>query len=309
MAKLSSSGHKLGQIVGDWYEEFVAARILESVANDLSLYVDHRFKSRTCRSGSKVIWSDLDGNSVDYDFVLELGGTDTKRGTPIAFFETFWRRGTRHSKDKARDDSGKLLPMRSTYPTARILGIISAGDFSVPAQDLVKSRSIDLFYIPKNKIIESWRSCGVEIDYDDGANEVVKSAVAASAVTSTSKAGVKKGIADMLYQLVGEAVFKSYSERIKAAMYALPVTYGISNMYVENKKEFENYSSASDYLSTISNQPNKDTEMMEHILKYEVLYSDGFLFQRDELTAADAILLHETVGGVFSHFEKIVMSI
>ena len=308
MSDLSSSGHKLGQIVGDWYEEFVAARILESVAKDLSLYVDHRFKSRTCRSSSKVIWSDLDGNAVDYDFVLELGGTDDKRGTPVAFFETFWRRGARHSKDKVRDDSGKLLPMRSTYPTARILGIISAGDFSKPAQEFVISRNIDLFYIPKNKIIESWRSSGIEIDYDDGADEAVKRVIASGAVTSLKKKNSKKEIADMLYNLVGEAVFKSYAERLKGALYALPVTYGISNMYVEDKKEFERYGSASDYLSTIASQPDKDTKLMEHILKYEVLYSDGFLFQRDGLTAGDAILLHETVGRVSRHFEKIVMS-
>jgi hypothetical protein len=147
----SSSGHKLGQIVGDWFEEYIATYVLQEIADKLGLYLDHRFKKRSHR-GEKILWQDLDGNEVDYDFVLELNGSGNVQDIPIAFFETFWRRGARHSKDKAPDDSGKLLPMRSTYPTARVLGIISAGDFTKPAQELVRSRCIDLFYVPKEQI-------------------------------------------------------------------------------------------------------------------------------------------------------------
>ena len=56
----------------------------------------------------KIQWKDEDGNTVDFDFVLELDGTPDSVGVPVAFVECFWRRGSRHSKDKARDDSGKL---------------------------------------------------------------------------------------------------------------------------------------------------------------------------------------------------------
>jgi hypothetical protein len=115
-----SAGHKLGQIIGDWYEEYFALPLLTNIANRLNLFVDSRFVTRSCR-GEKILWEDDDGNAVDYDFVMELDGTATSLGTPVAFFETFWRRGSRHSKDKARDDSGKLLPMKSTYPTASIM--------------------------------------------------------------------------------------------------------------------------------------------------------------------------------------------
>jgi len=69
--KSASSGHKLGQLVGDWFEEKVATYLLTRIADELGLYLDHRFKTRKCRSG-KIIWDDLDGNNVDYDFVLEL---------------------------------------------------------------------------------------------------------------------------------------------------------------------------------------------------------------------------------------------
>ena len=86
-----SSGHKLGQIVGDWYEEFFALPILKEICQELDIYLDHRFKSRACRrEKKKIIWNDSQGNSVDYDFVLEINGTDQKIGTPVAFFETFY---------------------------------------------------------------------------------------------------------------------------------------------------------------------------------------------------------------------------
>lgn len=85
----ASSGHKLGQIIGDWYEEYVAWPILNTVAQRLKLYPASRF-TKDQRGGTKVIWCDIDGNAVDYDFVMELGGTESHPGIPVAFFETFW---------------------------------------------------------------------------------------------------------------------------------------------------------------------------------------------------------------------------
>ena len=92
--------------------------LLQKVAERLKLYLDCRFRKRKARTSDKIIWKDEDDNEVDYDFVMELDGTDETRGIPVAFFECFWRRGARHSKDKARDDSGKLMPMRDVHPTA-----------------------------------------------------------------------------------------------------------------------------------------------------------------------------------------------
>ncbi len=124
-----SSGHKLGQLIGDWAERYFVLPLLQKVADELGLFLDSRFVDRLAR-GEKILWPDADGNSVDYDFVLELNGTPDKLGIPVAFIESFWRRGSRHSKDKARDDSGKLAPMREIYPTARFLGIIAIGAFT-----------------------------------------------------------------------------------------------------------------------------------------------------------------------------------
>ncbi len=46
----ASAGHKLGQLVGDWFEEYVVLPLLTSVADGLGLYLDHRFRVRPARS-------------------------------------------------------------------------------------------------------------------------------------------------------------------------------------------------------------------------------------------------------------------
>src|SRR5262249_35457191 len=138
----------------------------------------HRFRKRKGRSSDKIIWQDEDDNEVDYDFVMELDGTDDNRGIPVAFFECFWRRGSRHSKDKARDDSGKLMPMRDVHPTARFLGIVAGGDFTGPARTLVQTRRIDLFYVPKAKIVSAFQKCNLQIDYPDKLPEEKKAVLA-----------------------------------------------------------------------------------------------------------------------------------
>jgi len=161
--KNASAGHRLGQIVGDWFEEYFALPLLRDVSTQLDLFLDYRFRSRPCR-GEKILWSDADGNSVDFDFVMELDGSDEELGMPVAFLESFWRRGARHSKDKARDDSGKLLPMKDTHPTARFLGIVAAGDFTQPARTFVTSRGIDLFYAPKSKVVSAFEKVGLSMD-------------------------------------------------------------------------------------------------------------------------------------------------
>jgi hypothetical protein len=303
--KASSSGHKLGQLVGDWYEKYIAAAVFESVAKDLGLYLDHRFKERECRN-AKILWNDLEGNSVDYDFVIELGGTEKKIGTPLAFFETFWRRGSRHSKDKARDDSGKLLPMRDTYPTARVLGIVSAGDFTKPAQVLVKSRDIDLFFIPKKNIVQAWKESGVEMDYSDEATEEEKSNLTEKAQIELRKNNKEQEIANKLYEICGKEVFTSYQNRLKACISSIPITFGLTCVYHGERVEFHDFSQAKKYLSTFQVNKEIDLDNLSQALTYEAIYSDGSVFERGDLTVKEALNLHEEVGYVAEYFKKIL---
>lgn len=209
---MASSGHFLGQVVGDWWEKYVIKPQLDVIAKDLGLFADSRFAKRSCR-GDKIHWNDTAGNAVDYDFVLELDGNLEKIGTPVAFLESFWRRGARHSKDKARDDTNKLLPMSETYPTARFLAIAACGEFTQPARDYVKSRGIHLFFVPKKSIIQAFKTVGVEIDYDDSATEIDKNRIADKARGILEERTYDLA-AKNLIDIVGQGSFKAFLIRL-----------------------------------------------------------------------------------------------
>lgn len=298
----SSSGHKLGQIVGDWFEEYFALPILNEIAKDLNLFVDSRFAKRSDSvRGDKINWADLDGNQVDYDFVFELNGSEIQRGIPVAFFETFWRRGSRHSKDKARDDSGKLMPMSDTYPTARLLGILSAGDFTGPAKELVKSRGIDLFYIKKDLVLQSWSDSGLNIDYADKASEAVK-AVICDNVKDKLNPEIRQAIAKNLRDTLGETEIKSYKDRIKSSLASLPQSYRL--IYQKQSIEYK-FDDAKKVVAHLSNQFNEIAWDGNLYLSYQIEFSDGREFERDYLTIENALSLHNQMNDLVEHMKKV----
>jgi hypothetical protein len=293
----ASSGHKLGQLVGDWFQDYFVLPLLQELASHLGLYLDHRLKSRTVRS-EKIEWSDEDGNSVDYDFVLELNGSDDTRGIPVAFFESFWRRGSRHSKDKARDDSGKLIPMRHTYPTARFLGIIASGDFTAPARDLIKSREIDLLYIPKQKIIECFQMLNLVMDYDDKSSEGYKAQIAQqfeAGLTQKAKAEASR----FLRELLTHHVIQGYIDRVRASLSALPLEIRIRGERRSKPEVFASVDAATEFLKHDSLRFNYSDA--EELLAYDAVYSDGFEFARDSLTLESLRKLNSEIKRLDDH--------
>ena len=295
----ASSGHKLGQLIGDWYEEYFVLPLLETVASDLDLYVDSRFRKRSVRSG-KILWEDLDENAVDYDFVLELGGTDDNKGVPVAFIECFWRRGSRHSKDKARDDSGKLMPMRDTYPTARFLGIVSAGDFTSPARELVRSRDIDLFYVPKQKVVDAFLACGLVMDYPDKLAEDQKSAIV-EAFDDAFDETQKKNVQQNLVALIGDAATKSYSNRVSAALSALPQEIRFIVHHDSQPLTFDTVDAATEFLKDPSFNMTDPT--MSYT--YQIEYSDGSEFEKSASDVDELRKLHKQIAELTAHMNAI----
>jgi hypothetical protein len=292
---LSSSGHKLGQLVGDWFEQYFVLPLMQSVARELRLYLDSRFRTRPAR-GDKIVWHDMDGHAVDYDFVMELGGTDSARGIPVAFVESFWRRGARHSRDKARDDCGKLLPMRDVHPTARFLGIVAGGEFTAPARAFVQQRQIELLYIPKGKIVEAFSSLGLTIDYPDQLGERQKADLAARCVAGLT---VKKGerAATALRQLVGESSLRSYVDRVRAALAALPQEIRLMARQHSMPVVFERIEEATAFLSL----PRFDFAAPSRSFVYEVTYSDGSEFARSVTTLDELRSLHTAIERLARH--------
>jgi hypothetical protein len=295
----ASAGHKLGQMVGDWYEEHFVLPLLRQVADRLELYLDHRFRARPAR-GEKITWADADGNAVNYDFVMELDGTDTALGIPVAFFERFWRRGARHSKDKARDDSGKLLPMRGAHPTARFLGVVAAGDFTAPARQLVQSRMIDLFYVPKAKIVDAFAASGAQIDYADRASEAAKAALAAAFQTAVSDP-VKAEVATRLRQLVGAASINTYVDRVRAALGALPQEMRFVARKESKAAVFETIAEATAFLDN----PTFDFAQPAETFNYEITYTDGTEFERPACSIEELKQLHRQIERLANHLTSL----
>ncbi|MGH7201578.1 MAG: hypothetical protein ACREJB_13290, partial [Planctomycetaceae bacterium] len=291
--------HRLGQLVGDWFERYFVLPMLEEAAARLNLYLNHRFQQRRAR-GDKLIWRDEDGNTVDYDFVLELEATDDELGIPVGFLESFWRRGKRHSKDKARDDSGKLVPMRHVHPTARFLGIVAGGDFTAPARDLIRSRGIDLFYVPKDKIVAAFRSLGLEMDYPDRISEESKRQLADGFERELTDQA-KKTAAAKLKELVGHAAVASYVDRVHAALGALPQEIRFLAKQSSKPCVFETIAEATAFLKA----PDFDFSDPAASFLYEVTYSDGSEFAREVGTLAGLQQLHVEIERLAEHVNSL----
>ncbi len=297
--KNASSGHKLGQLIGDWYEQYFVLPLLQKVGESLNLFVDSRFINRSAREG-KILWDDLDGNFVDYDYVLELGGSDKMSGIPVAFIECFWRRGSRHSKDKARDDSGKLMPMRETYPTARFLGIVSAGDFTKPARELVRSREIDLFYVPKDKIVSAFELCDLIMDYPDKLPEDEKADIV-EIFNNKFVADKKKAVQQALINLIGKATIESYVDRVRATLSALPQEIRFVLRHDSMPISFETVADATEFLK--SPAFNMSSPIESYL--YQVTYSDGSEFEKSASNLEELKKLHEQIAILTEHMNNL----
>jgi hypothetical protein len=295
----ASAGHRLGQIVGDWFEEYVVLPLIGKAARQLDLFIDSRFIERPARSG-KIVWTDIDGNQVDYDFVLELGGGRDKLGIPVAFIESFWRRGARHSKDKARDDSGKLGPMRDTYPTARFLGMVAGGDFTLPARELVRSRQIELFYIPKDKIIQAFAEEGLTIDYPDRLPETDKAKIARD-VTRRFTARKKKHVRDKLVELIGAVPINSFIERVHASLAALPQEIRVIVRHDSDPFRFDTVDAATKFLKA----PKFEMTDPNESYVYQITYTDGSEFERNAGDVDELRELHNQIVTLVNHMTRL----
>lgn len=105
-----SPSHKFGQIIGGLLESVVLPP-LERFCDRQGLYLDHQKRSRQARRGRKVRWEDSYGDHHDLDFVIERNGSDDEIGQPVGFIEVAWRRYTKHSRNKAQEIQGAILPL------------------------------------------------------------------------------------------------------------------------------------------------------------------------------------------------------
>ena len=161
-----SPAHKFGQVIGEVLEAAVEP-LLGGFAEEHNLYLDKK-GVRPARSGNRVSWTDAHGNTHDLDYVLERNGSDTKIGKPVAFIETAWRRYTKHSRNKAQEIQGALIPLLETYKNdAPLIGTILAGVFTQGALIQLESLGFAVVHFQYESVLKAFKKVGVDADFDE----------------------------------------------------------------------------------------------------------------------------------------------
>lgn len=156
-------GHRLGQIIGDALEIAIEP-VLREFADEHSLYLDRKGYRPTRPGVLKCTWTDDLGNAHDLDFVLERGGTPEKVGNPAAFIETAWRRYTKHSRAKAQEMQGAVLPLLAKYAQVKpFAGAVVAGRWTSGALQQMRSSGFSVLHIGYDEIVAAFGQFGVDI--------------------------------------------------------------------------------------------------------------------------------------------------
>ncbi len=186
---------------------------LQEFATAHGLYLDKK-GPRPARRGSKVSWKDLNGNMHDLDFVIETGGSAVAIGIPVAFIETAWRRYTKHSRNKAQEIQGAVMPLAETYASSSpFKGVVLAGMFTDGALNQLDSLGFTVLYFPYQAIVEVFESVGIEAAYDeDTPDEAVERAAKALEDLSPTKRAT-----------LGPAILRTNADGLKQFMEALRV--------------------------------------------------------------------------------------
>jgi hypothetical protein len=163
-----SPAHRFGQLIGELLESVVLPQ-LQDFCGIQGLYLDHQKRERPARSGKKVSWTDQYENAHDLDFVIERDGTDQQIGRPVAFIESAWRRYTKHSRNKAQEIQGAILPLAEKYRWNNpFLGAVLAGVFTEGSLDQLRSLGFHVLYFPYESLVAAFQSEGIDIAFDEG---------------------------------------------------------------------------------------------------------------------------------------------
>lgn len=160
-----SPSHQFGQLIGDVLEAALQPA-LQQFADKYNLYLDKR-GPRHAREGNKVAWTDKNGNKHDLDFVLERSGTANTIGTPVAFIETAWRRYTKHSRNKAQEIQGAIMPLVETHGASPFIGVVLAGEFTRGALSQLSSLGFAVAYFPYPSVVEAFSAVGIDASSDE----------------------------------------------------------------------------------------------------------------------------------------------
>ena len=242
---------------------------MAAVAEEFGFYLDYHH-SRKARGGKKrVVWEDSKGNSHILDYVIEDGGSEIVQGRPRAFIEIAWRRYTKHSKNKAQEIEGAVMPLAETYQDSHpFLGVVLAGEFTEPSLEQFKSNRFNLIYCSYDTMLQAFASEGLDVSSEEGtSDEALQRKVDAFERLRTSQ---RERIAVQIREILSEQ-FEAFFDTLRRSLkrrvecvFVLPL-YGV-------QCRFDTVREASQF---ISNHESSTTPL--EFMKYElnVRYSNG----------------------------------
>lgn len=264
-----SSSHKFGQELGKLLEDLVLDDILkprlQKFAQTKNYYLDWQ-RTRPARRGKRVTWEDKYGNKHDLDFVIEIDGTDEQIGTPVAFIESAWRRYTKHSKNKAQEIQGAILPIIELHHlSAPFYGAVLAGDFTKPALDQLLNNGFAIIYIAYKDVVAAFKEIDFDVAFDEETPD--ESYTAASkrlaSLTSSDKEKLRQTLMQVSKQEVDRFMdtLRNCLERYIAKIILIPL-FGA-------RYEFESINDALTELNNLDiDNPIGDFERFEVIIDY-----------------------------------------
>ena len=263
-----SPAHRLGQIIGDQLEAAVREP-LAAIAGEFNLYLDYHHP-RKARGGKKrVAWKDSKGNTHILDYVMEEGGSETVEGRPRAFIEIAWRRYKKHSKNKAQEIEGAIMPLAETYQDSHpFLGVVLAGEFTEPSLEQFKSNRFNLIYCSYGTMLQAFASEGLDVSSEeDTGDDVLQRKV--DAFEGTSR-GQRERIAAQIRELHAEQ-FETFLDALRSSLRRRVEFVLVLPLY-GNEQRFYAIQDAVDFIST-----HVPSTLSLKFVKYElnVRYSNG----------------------------------
>lgn len=262
-----SPPHKFGQALGKLFEDIVLDDILkprlEQFAKTKNYYLDSQ-RSRPVRSGKKVTWEDKYGNKHDLDFVIEIDGTDDQLGRPVAFIESAWRRYTKHSKNKAQEIQGALLPIIELHH-APFYGVVLAGEFTKPALDQLRNNGFAIIYIPYQDVVAAFKEIDFDVAFDETTADEIYTAASNRlvALKSSEKDNLPQALMRVSKQQVDRFMdtLRNCLERFISQIIIMPL-FG-------TRYEFKNIDDALTELNTVDiDRASGEFERFEVIIDY-----------------------------------------
>ena len=167
----TSPSHKLGELIGDFFEAAIVSYLAPIVRKE-GFYLDYRHPRPARDNRHEVIGIDNKGNKHKLDIVVEKNGTEQKMGMPCAYVEVAWRRYTKHSKNKVQEIAGAILPLVETYAREMpFYAAVLSGEFTNNSLQQLRSQGFYVLHLTYAQICAVFDTEGISLRWGEKSPE------------------------------------------------------------------------------------------------------------------------------------------